>query len=202
MPGTPRQPAELRQSRHRKASLEHAPTVEIVAPEPPEGLLPRVEAAWYRFWASDLAPFVRPTDLGALERLFIDIDEWHRTRAAFYKDPPPKPVQRKDEGHNDYQIRLGEWRIAAQSIGRLIRSDKGLRLNPLLTHMRALERSIATLEDRFGMSLRSRQELGLNRMRALTLAEHNAQGSHDDKDEDDEGPPGDDDPRAALHLAR
>ena len=150
--------------------LEHQ-TIE--APPAPLDLLPATLQTWKTYWRSPISDFVQETDLPALERLFELYDEWARTRGALYKEPPPKPEQMPGEPHNAFQIRLSEYNVARQSVGRLIRTDKGLKLNPLLSHMRALEKSIVALEDRFGFTLRSRQELGLNRLRAKTLAEQN-----------------------------
>jgi hypothetical protein len=53
----------------------------VNSPPPPEGLLPHVQEAWKRYWASDLAAHVDPaSDLPALERLFSLYDEVARSR--------------------------------------------------------------------------------------------------------------------------
>lgn len=167
------------------------------APEPPPNLLPVITQAWDEFWTSPLADFIQRTDLLALRRLFTDYDELERTRAALYKEAGPKPDEAEYESHNDYQHAMGEYNAAVLANGRLIRDPRGgLRINPLLSHMRVLESNIIKQEDRFGFSLRSRQELGLNEIRARTLAEQNALQLGGD----DDGPD-DDDPRTSLHLA-
>lgn len=197
MPRPMRKPPETRQ--HRGGEPKEILPAHIEAPEPPGNLLKATVKRWDIFWASPVATLIQQTDLPALERLFVNYDELERTRRAMYKDPPPKPERGPNESHNEFQIRLSEWRVAAQSIGRLIKSDKGLKLNPLLVHMKQLERNIDALEDRFGLTLRARQELGLTRLKAKTLAEITGDNGHQDAiDGEAEEEP---DPRASLRIA-
>lgn len=172
-----------------------AQTLDRVTPAPPESLLPEIEAAWFEFWVSPLAEYMQHTDLLALRRLFMDYDELERTRAAMYTDPGPKPEETDYETYNDWQHAIGEYNAAVAANGRLTRDPRGgLRINPLLSHYRMVEANIIKQEDRFGFSLRARQELGLNEMRARTLAEQNTAQVMDAQDDEP-------DPRAALRLA-
>ena len=193
-----------KQTRHGEAKPTPVRVQSLVLerPEPPSDLLDSTLEAWDAFWTSPLADYVQVTDLLSLKRLFVDYDELERTRAALYKDPGPKPDEREYESHNDFQHAMGEYNAAKAAAGRLIRDPRGgLKLNPLLLHLRTLEKNIISQEDRFGFSLRARQELGLNEIRARTLAEQNAAqiGTHGDQDED--STQDDDEPRATLRLA-
>ena len=192
---TKRKSEAQRQNRTKPKSLvkPSTPNVEGV-PDPPTILLPHVKLWWEIFWDSPLADFMHKTDLPALHRLWINYDDLERTRAALYKEAPPKPVQAIGEGHNDFQMRVREWRVLEQAAGRLHAGSHGVAINPLLTHMRALEKNIIALEDRFGFTLRARQELGLNEMRARSLAEQNAKQIEDNDDSDED----EDDPRTVL----
>lgn len=195
----PRKP-DSKRTRHgeSKPKVQRVQALVLDRPEPPPDLLESTLESWDAFWDSPLADYVQRTDLPALRRLFIDYDELDRTRAAMYRDPGPKPEEGEypDESHNEYQHRIGEYNATVAAQGRLVRNPRGgLSLNPLLNHMRILESNIIKQEDRFGFNLRARQELGLNEMRARTLAEQNAMQVGGD--DDDEG----DDPRATLRLA-
>lgn len=145
-------------------------------PPPPSHLLPVIQEWWIDFWQSPIASSMRPTDMPALSRLFGMYDELERTRAAVHEDPPPRPERFPDEPNNDWWHRFAEWRRISAANGRLIASPKGgMILNPLLRYITTLSKDIMYLEDRFGFTLRARQELGLNAIKAQSLAEQNAQ---------------------------
>lgn len=173
-------------------------------PNSPRNLLDVTRHMWDDFWVSDLAPFVRRTDLPALRRLFTMYDELERTRAALYKEPPARPTQAPSESHNDWQMRMRQWRIETQAQGRLTPSPKGgVSLNPLLSHMARLESQIVALEDRFGLSVRSRMDLGLTVLKAESLADQNAAQLEEFRkaQEANGSSPEGFDPRAALLVA-
>jgi hypothetical protein len=142
-------------------------------PPPPQNLLPVVRLFWDNFWESPLADYIHKTDLPALYRLFHLYNENELTHEAMHKEPPPRPEQGQDETHNDYLSRLADWNHARKSMGRLIPGTSGLKLNPLLKYIDGMQADILALEDRFGLTLRARQMLGLNQIRAKTLMEQN-----------------------------
>ena len=101
-------------------------------PAPPRNLRPAVLKTWNEYWGSELAKLVDPaTDGPAIRRLFILYDE--RERAY-------------NEGKNKRMI-LG---AANQKV-----------LNPLLRYVAQCDMEIRQLEDRLGMSPRSRLQLGI-----------------------------------------
>jgi P27 family predicted phage terminase small subunit len=103
-----------------------------LCPEPPDGLLKTTTDRWHEFWSSPLAKVVNPgTDIAALERLFTLYDDRERARRAC----------------------KGEW---------LVRGSQGQpRLNPLASLIAQCDAEIRQLEDRFGLSPRSRLQLGV-----------------------------------------
>ena len=101
-------------------------------PPAPNGLLKSTELRWAAYWSSPVSSAADPvTDRPALERLFQCYDEHDRVGRAFRK-------QRTTEGR-----------------------DGGERVNPLLTYLRYLGVEITKLEDRFGLTPRSRLALGV-----------------------------------------
>lgn len=107
------------------------------APAPPSGLPAEVVAEWDDLWASPLAATIATTDLPALRRLFS-----LRARHALL-------LAGVD---TDDMLTVG-------SKGQLV-------LHPSLGAAKELEPAICALEDRFGLSVRARQSLGI-RMGAL-----------------------------------
>lgn len=125
------------------------------APLPPPGLLKVTRDAWDAFWTSPLVQVIVPaTDLPALSRLWSLYDE----RARMY-------------------------RTIAKA--RMVLGSKGQpRANPLYGQMSSLDSSIVQLEDRFGLSPRSRLQLGvILGDAARSLSDLNA--DLDAEDEDD-----------------
>jgi len=183
----------VQNSTYRRANRLPENVFVLEPPPPPKNLTPTVRMFWDNFWDSSLADYIHKTDLPALYRLFYLYNENEETHAAMHTDPPPRPEQGEDEGHNDYLSRLADWNHARKSMGRLIPGTSGLKLNPMLKHIDTIQDDLLALEDRFGLSLRARQMLGLNQIRAKTLLEQNQTQAAAVLDE-----PDDDDPVAAL----
>jgi P27 family predicted phage terminase small subunit len=104
-----------------------------VIPLPPEGMLTKTRARWVKFWRSELSRIVdEERDRPALERLFTLYDE-------------------RERAYRDFRKR------------RLVKgSTKQLVVNPLWRHATStLDPEIRQLEDRFGLTPRSRAQLGL-----------------------------------------
>ena len=107
----------------------------LVSPEPPDpppDLRPAVLETWAEYWTSELAKLVDPkTDGPAIRRLFTLYDERERAYEAG-----------KDE--------------------RLVPGSKdNWVLNPLLKYVAQCDAEIRHMEDRLGMSPRSRLQLGI-----------------------------------------
>ena len=124
----------------RKRSSSRAPIVMIkgrigTPPPAPEGVLAVTRKAWESFWRSSQAKYVSPhTDLMPLIRLFRLYDEQERA----YRQLTKKGAMRVVEG------------------------SKGQpRLSPLYGLLDRLDAKITAIEDRFGLSPRARQNLGM-----------------------------------------
>ena len=103
-----------------------------VAPSPPDGLLPEIEAAWHGYWTSEMAQLVTTqTDLPGLRRLFRYYDDQERAWAIYRANP------------------------------EVVGSRGQTRISHFARHVRELEPLISALEDRYGLSPRSRLELGV-----------------------------------------
>lgn len=101
-------------------------------PVPPTGLLPEVEAMWAAYWRSDLAQLVTTaTDMPGLNRLFRYYDDIERAWAIYRAEP------------------------------EVIGSRGQTRISHFAKHIRETEPLVARLEDRYGLSPRSRLELGV-----------------------------------------
>lgn len=116
-------------------------------PPPPTGLLKSSRDAWANYWSSPVARLADPVaDLPALTRLFRLHDELHRAMRVL-------PDRRLVAGYNGQP-----------------------RPNPMYRVAAALQSEIRQLEDRFGLSPRSRLELGAVAGQASrSLADLNAQ---------------------------
>ena len=102
------------------------------APEPPADLRSETLEAWANYWSSELAKLVDPkTDGPAIGRLFLLYDE--RIRA--------------------FEEAKGE-RVVKGAAGQNV-------LNPLLKYVAQCDNEIRQMEDRLGMSPRSRLQLGI-----------------------------------------
>lgn len=128
-------------------------------PDPPKGsaFLTVTVQQWETFWASDIGQVMREEHMPLIERLFFRYDE--RERAA-------RLVRKK--------------RLAKGSAGQPV-------LNPLWKLIDAHDSEIRQLEDRIGLSPRSRIQIGGAAARAqASLDEMNADLEGDDETELDE----------------
>ena len=150
-----------------------APGTEIVVqdrgiiPLPPPGLLLKTRERWLKFWRSEMARIVdEDRDRPALERLFTLYDERERAYQAYRKH-------------------------------RLLKgSTKQWVVNPLWRHATGtLDPEIRQLEDRFGLTPRSRAQLGLAIGGLKKTLDDLNRELGDDRDDDDQG----EDPRLAVH---
>lgn len=130
-----KKPAEKRQNR----STVDAGVVRLVSsgkvsvPEAGEGWSEATVGRWVEFWGSPLAGQVEPSDVGALGRLFRLYDELDRM-----------------------------WE-AIEETGRVVAGSQGqVRPNPLFKQVEAFQAEARQLEDRFGLSPKSRLALGIS----------------------------------------
>lgn len=136
-----------------------------VVPLPPAGLLTKTRQQWVKFWRSEMARIVdEERDRPALERLFTLYDERERSYQAYRKN-------------------------------RLLKgSTKQWVVNPLWRHATGtLDPEIRQLEDRFGLTPRSRAQLGLAIGGLKKTLDDLNQELDDDSDREDAQ-----DPRLAL----
>lgn len=135
MPGPTPKPPSQRQRRNRPKDMRVIPggLANREVPPPPDGLLKQTRETWDRYWRSDIAQLAEPdTDLEALERLFSLYDERRRAYRSFRKE-------------------------------RFVEGSKGQRvLNPLGRLISDLDKEIRMLEDRFGLTPKSRLALGIS----------------------------------------
>ena len=102
-----------------------------VAPSPPALKYSALVDEWLELWAHPLARTIVATDVPALRRLFEMRDELHELTD---------------------DIRLSP--LVEGSLGQLV-------LNPLHKRAQALEKAIAALEDRFGLTPKARLGVGI-----------------------------------------
>lgn len=136
MSGPPRKPEAERKRSSRPAPIMLSGRV-AKAPPPPADLLATTRSAWESFWRSPQAKYVDPsTDLMALVRLFRLYDEQERA----YRQ------------------------LTGKGAKRIVEGSKGQpRLSPLYSLIDRLDAKILAVEDRFGLSPRARQNLGVKR---------------------------------------
>jgi len=157
MPGPLPKPADRRQRRPaRPTGLVALDGRPRTVPAPPAGLEAASVAAWTTYWRSPLASTLLESDRAALDRLFTLRDE--RARA---------------------------FRVAKRA--RIVQgSQKQPVLSPLLGYVSGLDAEIRQLEDRFGLSPRSRLQLGVTFGEAhRSLAELNRAFMEGSDDPDD-----------------
>lgn len=151
-------PPARRQGRHRHDVGTIAASATFQPPAPPAGLLAALSGEWERLWSSPLATTFTTSDVPALERLFELRDEAVRHQRAARRTPTV-------EG----------------SKGQVV-------LNPVLRQRDALLAEIRQLEDRFGLSPRSRLQLGITLSEAhrslddLNRSYVERDGGHDPRD--------------------
>lgn len=124
-------PPERRQGRHRVDVGPIPSSPAFAPPQPPPGLSSPLRGEWERLWSAPLAATFTTSDLPALERLFTLRDEAQRHQRAAKRTPTI-------EGSKGQDV-----------------------LNPRLRQRDALLAEIRQLEDRFGLSPRSRLQLGI-----------------------------------------
>lgn len=138
MPGPPPDPTGRRAAEGRatvKASIdiEVLPAVQPGQgpPAPPDGLPTELVAEWEDFWEQPVARAVAESDLPALRRLFA------------------------------YRARLLQALSHVPPSGLDIGGDGQDVVHPGLRVVTALEKLIAPLEDRFGLTMKARQVMGI-----------------------------------------
>lgn len=131
--------------------------VKLEPPAPTKGWLVATKSAWGRFWDSDLAGAVNHADLPTLSYLFELCDERQRLMNAYKRH-------------------------------RMVKGSKGqVRVNPCLTQALQLDKEIAVLEMRFGITPLGRSRLGLQFGREQkTIDELNLEMNHPQEETDDD----------------
>lgn len=172
MPGPPRKPADRRQRRNENIALvlptaggEAAKVVPLRIPEARKVWLKTTQQQWEVFWTSPLAQVVEAhNDRPAVDRLFCLRDERERAYNAFRKQ-------------------------------RLVLGSQGQKvINPLGRLIAVLDSEIRQIEDRFGLSTRSRLQLGIAYGEAAKSLESMNRALDEDDDDDQEAG----DPREIL----
>ena len=137
----------LRERRNKPKIIDITAIQKANYPKPPPRLLKKTKDWWDDYWNSDLATYTnQDTDLAAVSRLATLMDE----RERCYR-------QVKKEG-----------RMISGSQGQMV-------LNPLYRHIQTLDQEIRQIEDRFGLSPKSRAILGITFGSATqTIADLNA----------------------------
>ncbi|MBA2686896.1 MAG: P27 family phage terminase small subunit [Gemmatimonadaceae bacterium] len=132
MPGPLPKPAHKAQGHREHRELQVLPAILGITAPPPTGILKKTADRWAAFWDSPVARAADPiTDLPAIARLFQAYDELERVGPAFRKA-----------------------RIVEGSTGQPT-------LNPLAKYIATLTTEITALEDRFGLTPKSRLALGI-----------------------------------------
>ena len=159
MSGPPPKPADKRQRRNKKTNIVPFRAVgkKRKVPPPPRGLLKQTEKLWKDYWNSQLAQVVEPdTDLPAITRLFTLYDE-------------------RERAYRGFRMR----RLIIGSQGQPV-------LNPLGRLMLQLDAEIHQLEDRLGLTPKSRLQLGITLGDAMrSLDDLNRKLMADDNEEED-----------------
>jgi P27 family predicted phage terminase small subunit len=127
-----RKPAGERQNRITKDVVVPLKGAVSVAPEVDASWRGGTRERWVEFWGSKLAANVEVSDHGALRRLFRLYDEIDRM-----------------------------WE-AIEETGRVVEGSQGQpRPNPLFKQVETFQAEARNLEDRFGLSPKSRLQLGI-----------------------------------------
>ena len=123
------------------------------APKPPAELSKWSQERWHALWRSDVAGLIDEVDRPRLERWITALDEWHHSSREFRKE-----------------------RLVPGSRGQLV-------LNPLAAHIKSLEDTVAKAEAEFGLTPRSRAQLGITFGQAvITAADVNKLGEDNRRD--------------------
>lgn len=125
-------------------------------PDPPAGMTRALVDEWVDLWESPLAETLAITDLPPLRRLWTQ--KWMLEQyVASLGEPIARALADDDDAKND-----APWGYSFGSQGQLVK-------HPGLEAILALEKSIVAGEDRFGLSVKARQSIGI-RMGALVDA--------------------------------
>lgn len=130
----PKDPSRRQRQNKPKAALAVVPVQPIAADGTPDlaaEVRPEILQAWEDLWADPLSSAYVPTDLPALQRLFVLYDERARAFDGYTRE-----------------------RLMPGSQGQPV-------LNPLFKVVQACDAEIRQLEDRFGLSPTSRTRLGI-----------------------------------------
>jgi P27 family predicted phage terminase small subunit len=142
----PKKPAGTQQGHRETPTLTLVPeTSGRAVPNPPDGLLPQSVERWESFWRSDVSQAVDvDADLHALQRWIRYVDQYERTVQLFAAEP-------------------------------MVEGSQGQpRLSPLAQIVKDCEAAIQKFEAQFGMTLKSRIDLGVSMGQAqLTAAQVN-----------------------------
>ena len=129
---TPKKLPARRQRRNKCWGPALVSDAQAGVPEPPRELLQVTRRLWENYWTSPLIAAVEPaTDLPAIQRMFTLYDERERAYRAYRKE-------------------------------RLVKGSQGqMVINPLAKQMTAMDSEIRQLEDRLGLTPKSRAQLGI-----------------------------------------
>lgn len=157
MPGPLPKPKERRQGHRTRQSVELVVgTIEREVPPVPSGVLKVTRVAWERYWQSPVAEAVdQACDMPAIERLFSLYDMRERAHRALREQPTV-------EGSQGQRV-----------------------LNPAHRILASADPEIRQLEDRLGMTPRSRAALGITLSTAKKSLDELARNMNADEDEAD-----------------
>jgi P27 family predicted phage terminase small subunit len=147
-----RKAPDRRQRRNKAPSLQRD---RLPAQPAPRGLLRGTRESWARFWKSEVARVVEPSDLPALVHLFCLYDERTRLWREYRRE-----------------------RFATGSTGQLVLHPATKMLSQLATEIRALESA-------FGLTPAARVRLGLTFAEATRTLRDLARVDVEEADEED-----------------
>lgn len=154
----PRKPPARRQNR----STQDAEVVELApapsVPEPDRGWLADTADQWHELWDSELAAYIRATDMPALRRLFSWRDELVRSRRK------ARTYRKEAEGAP----------LVPGSTGQMVANPLFALADKLDDRALSIESKIVALEDRLALSPKARLALGLTEQKGMNLAAQNA----------------------------
>jgi hypothetical protein len=166
----------------------------VEAPAPPAGLSGPIAARWRELWTSELAPLIRSTDLPILTRLYEAYQDREDVRAEMHPKRTTPPRRRTGETHNAFEHRCAEYRRSQAMTKWVVFDDRGgVKTNPLVGILNAIDERIMQMEDRLALNPTARAKLGLVQIRGLTLQQQNALQLAEHPDD-----PPEDDPRVVL----
>ncbi len=154
--------ADQRPGRRQGIVLDFTPPAGPPPPVPPGRYLAATRALWERFWTSPVAQLVnRESDMPRLMRWVSYFDEWVRAMRQFRRE-----------------------RLVRGSMGQMV-------INPMAAYALRLEKEIAKIEEKFGLTPLDRMRLGITFGEAhRSLKDLNAELDEGDDDGDYEMPEG------------